>query len=131
MIRRTGAVSDLEALTIWLAERAGQQYIRIDPLKIDATLVTRVMSCEFARKHQILALAVKDDEVIIVSAQPYVHGWEATIEQSLPGRALTRVLPIPSTSDVVPASFIPWPFGQQSKCRRYSKQPTEQPGADA
>ena len=85
-----GRSLDLEALTIWLAERAGQQYIRIDPLKIDATLVTRVMSCEFARKHQILALAVKDDEVIIVSAQPYVHGWEATIEQSLPGRALTR-----------------------------------------
>nr|MCS5572072.1 type II/IV secretion system protein [Pseudomonadales bacterium] len=39
-----GCSLDLETLTIWLAEQAKQQYVRIDPLKIDSTIVTRVMS---------------------------------------------------------------------------------------
>lgn len=91
-----GRSLDLETLTIWLAEKAKQPYVRIDPLKIDSTIVTRIMSYEFAQRHQILALEVKDDEVVIVSAQPYVHSWEATIEQSQPGKILTRVIANPS-----------------------------------
>ncbi|MBO6558270.1 MAG: type II/IV secretion system protein [Pseudomonadales bacterium] len=95
-LKNPGRSLDLEALTIWLAERAKQQYIRIDPLKIDSVVVTRVMSYEFAQRHQILALEVKDDEVVVVSAQPYIHSWETTIEQSLPGKILTRVVANPS-----------------------------------
>jgi len=91
-----GRPLDLETLTIWLAGRAKHQYVRIDPLKIDSTIVTRVMSYEFAQRHQILVLEVKDDEVVIVSAQPYVHSWEATIEQSQPGKMLTRVVANPA-----------------------------------
>ncbi|MBT4160771.1 MAG: type II/IV secretion system protein, partial [Gammaproteobacteria bacterium] len=91
-----GRALDVEALTIWLAERVKQQYVRIDPLKIESTTVTRVMSYEFAQRHQILALDVKDDEVVIVSAQPYIHSWEATIEQSQPGKILTRVIANPA-----------------------------------
>ncbi len=91
-----GKFLDLETLTIWLAGRAQQQYVRIDPLKIDAVLVTRVMSHEFAQRHQILALETRDDEVVVVSAQPYVHAWEATIEQSQPGKVLTRVIANPA-----------------------------------
>jgi general secretion pathway protein E len=91
-----GAILDLEALTLWLCERAKQEYKRIDPLKIDAQVVTRVMSHEFAKRHQILALEVHDDEVVIASAQPYVSGWEATIMQSQPGKVLTRVIANPA-----------------------------------
>jgi general secretion pathway protein E len=91
-----GRSLDLETLSNWLAEKAKHQYVRIDPLKIDSTIVTRVMSYEFAQRHQILALDVKDDEVVIVSAQPYVHSWEATIEQSQPGKILTRVIANPA-----------------------------------
>ncbi|MBT7877984.1 MAG: type II/IV secretion system protein, partial [Gammaproteobacteria bacterium] len=53
-----GRSLDLESLTIWLAEKAQQQYVRIDPLKIDSIVVTRIMSYEFAQRHQILALDV-------------------------------------------------------------------------
>ena len=91
-----GRILDLETLTMWLAEKARHQYVRIDPLKIDSVVVTRVMSYEFAQRHQILPIDVKDDEVVIVSAQPYVHSWEATIEQSLPGKLLTRVIANPA-----------------------------------
>jgi general secretion pathway protein E len=95
-LKTPGQSLDLEALTHWLAERAKQQYVRIDPLKIDSTVVTRIMSYEFSQRHQILALEVRDDEVVIVSAQPYVHSWEATIEQSQPGKVLTRVIANPA-----------------------------------
>jgi general secretion pathway protein E len=87
---------DLETLTHWLCERAKQPYKRIDPLKVDATVVTKVMSAEFARRHELLALEVRDDEVIIACAQPYVFGWEATIMQSQPGKVLTRVIANPA-----------------------------------
>ena len=93
---KPGYSLDLEVLTIWLAEQAKQRYVRIDPLKIDSTIVTRVMSYEFAQRHQILALAVKENEVIIVSAQPYIYSWETTIEQSQPGKDLTRVIANPA-----------------------------------
>lgn len=95
-LKNPGRSLDLETLTQWLAERAKQQYVRIDPLKIDSAVVTRIMSYEFAQRHQILALEVRDDEVVIVSAQPYVHSWEATIEQSQPGKILTRVIANPA-----------------------------------
>ncbi len=94
--KNPGRHLDLEVLTIWLAEKSKQPYIRIDPLKIDSIVVTRIMSYEFAQRHQILALEVKDDEVVVVSAQPYVHSWEATIEQSQPGKVLTRVVANPA-----------------------------------
>ncbi|MDZ7686647.1 MAG: GspE/PulE family protein [Gammaproteobacteria bacterium] len=94
--QKTGETLTLEALTRWLCEQANQDYKRIDPLKIDAQVVTRVMSHEFAKRHQILTLDVKDDEVVIASAQPYVSSWETTILQSQPGKVLTRVIANPA-----------------------------------
>lgn len=87
---------DLEALTLWLCEKSDQPYRRINPLKIDAQIVTKVMSHEFAKRHKLLAIEVKDDEVVITSAEPDVSGWEATIMQSQPGKVLTRVISNPA-----------------------------------
>jgi len=89
-------VLDLETLTHWLCEKAKQPYRRIDPLKIDSQVITRVMSYEFAKRHQLLALEVRDDEVVITSAEPYMHGWEATISQSQLGKVITRVISNPA-----------------------------------
>ncbi len=87
---------DLETLTLWLCEKSNQPYKRIDPLKIDSQVVTKVMSAEFARRHQILAIDVLDEEIIIVSAQPYVSAWEATISQSQPGKVISRMIANPA-----------------------------------
>lgn len=87
---------DIEVLTMWLCEKAGQPYYRIDPLKIDAQAATRVMSAEFAKRHGILALEVREDEVLIASAQPFVHSWKSTIGQSQTGRIITRVVASPA-----------------------------------
>ncbi|MBV1876241.1 MAG: GspE/PulE family protein [Pseudomonadales bacterium] len=89
-------VLDLEALTLWLCDKSGQPYHRIDPLNIDSQIITKIMSYEFAKLHQLLALEVKDDEIVITSAEPHVSGWEATIEQSQPGKIITRVISNPA-----------------------------------
>ncbi|MDK1022830.1 MAG: GspE/PulE family protein [Gammaproteobacteria bacterium] len=89
-------VLGIESLTQWLCDKAGQVYYRIDPLKIDTQAVTKVMSAAFAKRHDILALEVNEDEVIVASAQPFVHAWESTIEQSQKGRVITRVIANPA-----------------------------------
>jgi general secretion pathway protein E len=90
------SVLDIETLTLWLSDKSGQSYYRIDPLKIDAEAVTRVMSPAFAKRHGILALEVKDDEIVIASAQPFVSSWESTIAQSQTGKVITRVIANPA-----------------------------------
>ena len=53
------------------------------------------MSHEFAKRHQILCTAVREDEVEVVSAEPDVSGWETTIEQSQSGKVITRMIANP------------------------------------
>ena len=60
-LKRPGKKLDLEALTVWLAEYAGQPYLRIDPLKIDVAAVTPLMSYAFAQRHKILAVAADSE----------------------------------------------------------------------
>jgi general secretion pathway protein E len=87
---------DLDVLTHWLCERSKQTYKRIDPMKIDATVVTRMMSAEFAKRHGLLPILMTEDEIVIASAQPYVSSWEATLGQSHPRKVLTRVVANPA-----------------------------------
>jgi len=92
---RPGKKLDLETLTVWLAERAGQPYLRIDPLKIDVAAVTPLMSYAFAQRHSILAVAVDSSAVTIASSQPFVHGWEANLTHVLK-RPIKRVVANPT-----------------------------------
>ena len=94
-LQRPGKKLDLETLTVWLAERAGQPYLRIDPLKIDVAAVTPLMSYAFAQRHSILAVAVDSSAVTIASSQPFMHGWEANLTHVLK-RPIKRVVANPS-----------------------------------
>ena len=86
---------DLETMTTWLAERARQPYLRIDPLQINVNAVTEVMSYAFAQRHHILAVEVSDDEVVIASGQPWMFQWEGMLTQTLRGRRIRRVVAQP------------------------------------
>jgi general secretion pathway protein E len=90
-----GTHLDLERLTYWLAERAEQPYYRIDPLKINVERVTEAMSYQFAQRHNILAVEIHDEEIVIASAQPFAHGWENMLAQTLKGRSIRRVVANP------------------------------------
>ena len=93
--RNPGTVLDLETMTLWLAEKSGQPYLRIDPLQVNVNAVTEVMSYAFAQRHNILAVEVSDDEVVIVSAQPYMYQWEGMLTQTLRGRRIKRMVTSP------------------------------------
>lgn len=84
----------LERLTEWLADKAGQPYLRIDPLKIDVAAVVPLMSYAFAQRHRILAVAVDANTLTVASAEPYVKGWEAGLAQ-VSRRSIRRVVANP------------------------------------
>ncbi|NWA40192.1 type II/IV secretion system protein [Pseudomonas reactans] len=84
----------LETLTEWLAQQAGQPYLRIDPLKIDVATLVPLMSHAFAQRHAILAVAVDAHSVTVASAQPHVTSWEAGLSQVLK-RSIRRVVANP------------------------------------
>ncbi len=80
---RNGQPLDLERLTHWLADWAGQPYFHIDPLKIDTPAIARVMSYAYAQRHGILAVDIGPDEVIIASAEPFKNDWEGNLRQAV------------------------------------------------
>ena len=74
--KNPGQKLNLESLTKFLAEWAGQDYYHIDPLSIDAAKVTQAMSYAFTQRHKIMAVSIKANEVVIASAEPLVSSWE-------------------------------------------------------
>ncbi|CDZ94933.1 MULTISPECIES: GspE/PulE family protein [Pseudomonadaceae] len=93
-LKRPDKKLDLETLTQWLAEQAGQPYLRIDPLKINVAAITPLMSYAFAQRHKILAVAVDSQSVTIASAQPFVSSWEDNLTHVLK-RPIKRVVANP------------------------------------
>ena len=59
---RPGKKLDLDSLSRWLASESDQPWYRIDPLKINVSAVTPLMSFAFAQRHRILAVEVNDRE---------------------------------------------------------------------
>ena len=73
----------LEALTEWLAARAGLPYLHIDPFKIDFAAVTKVMSNAYAQRYKILPVAINSREVTIAVCEPNVRDWEEQLKHIL------------------------------------------------
>ncbi|MFY9315148.1 MAG: GspE/PulE family protein [Burkholderiales bacterium] len=71
----------LEALTEWMAKRVGMEYKHIDPLKIDFSAVTEVMSSTYATRFKILPVQVTSKEVVVAVSEPYVREWEPELKR--------------------------------------------------
>ncbi|MEW6688069.1 MAG: GspE/PulE family protein [Pseudomonadota bacterium] len=71
----------LETLTEWLAKRVGMEYRHIDPLKIDFSAVTEVMSSAYATRFRILPVGVSTKEAVIAVCEPYVRDWEDELKR--------------------------------------------------
>ena len=87
-----GSSLGTKALTSWLAGKAGQPEFPIDPLKIDIPAITAVMSYAFAQRHQLLAIEVGPDYVVVGSTQPFLKAWEPDLKQTLKGKEIRRVV---------------------------------------
>jgi len=73
----------IEWLTEWLAKQTGMEYFHIDPLKINFSAVTEVMSSHYAARFKILPVATNTREVVIATSEPYVKDWEKELKQVL------------------------------------------------
>lgn len=82
-------------LTEWMSERSQLPYYHIDPLKVNVSAVTEVMSFAFAQRHQILCVEVNHQEVVVATAQPFVSGWEEQLSHIV-SKPVTRVFANPS-----------------------------------
>jgi general secretion pathway protein E len=68
-------VLTLESLSEWLAQRLDVPYMHIDPLKVDFSAVSSVMSSSYAQRYRILPVAVTQDTVTIATSEPFVRSW--------------------------------------------------------
>ena len=71
----------LEALTEWLADRVELPYFKIDPLKINVTSITDVMSYAYAARFNIMAVKVEANAITMATAQPFDREWENELSQ--------------------------------------------------
>lgn len=77
---RSSKALDVEGLTQWLAARAGKEYLRIDPLKVNVGRIADVMSITYAERHRALPVDVGAREITIATCEPFDTDWLPEIE---------------------------------------------------
>ncbi|MDO8386091.1 MAG: ATPase, T2SS/T4P/T4SS family [Polaromonas sp.] len=76
-----GKPLDIETIAQWLAGRAGLDYLRIDPLKVDVGKVADTMSALYAERHKVLPVQVTSAEVVIATSEPFITDWVSEVER--------------------------------------------------
>ncbi|OYQ42954.1 type II secretion system protein E [Rhodoferax sp. TH121] len=95
---------DIEMLTQWLALRAGLDYLRIDPLKVDVGKVADAMGAAYAERHRILPVVVTPSEITVATAEPFITDWVAEVERQS-RRSVKRVVASPQEITRYTAEF--------------------------
>jgi general secretion pathway protein E len=78
--RAPGRTLTVEVLTLWLAQRAGLPYLRIDPLKLDMATVTDVVSYAYASRCGILPVQNTPNAVVFAVKDPFDLHWMRDLE---------------------------------------------------
>ena len=76
-----GKVMDVEALVLWLSQRAGLPYLRIDPLKVDVSKVAEAFTADYAQRHKVLPVAMSSGEIMVATCEPFAKEWMAEVER--------------------------------------------------
>ena len=100
-----GRALDIESLTQWLAQRAGLDYLRIDPLKVDVGKVADAMSAAYAERHHVLPVQVNVTELVVATAEPFVTDWVDEVERQS-RRTVRRVVASPNEIKRFTAEFF-------------------------
>lgn len=95
----------LDKLNAWLANKAGMDVVRIDPLKVDVPSITDVMSFEYAKNQHILPIAITDTNVVIGTDQPFYHDWHANISHIVRPKTIKTVYLSPEQINRYRAEF--------------------------
>ncbi len=108
--RHEGEVVDEDKATQALAHVLQIAYRKIDPLKLDAQLVTRTLSRPFARKHGVLPLERQNGTLLFASTNPF----DRELFENLRGLVGGEVQPIlAAPSDIHRAIAEIYGFRQQ------------------
>ena len=100
-----GRPLDVEQLTQFLARRAGLDYLRIDPLKVDAGKVAETMSAHYAERHKVLPVQVTPTEVVVATSEPFLDDWISEVERQA-RRQVRRVVANPDEIKRYTAEFF-------------------------
>ncbi len=76
-------VMNAEFLSRWLAKEAGLEYYHIDPLKLDFTAASQIVSKAFAQRLKIMPISIKGDAATVATAEPYQSDWIPDLERVL------------------------------------------------
>lgn len=93
--RRESELVDEDKATQAVAQALGIGYRKIDPLKLDAQLITRTLSRPFARKHAVLPLEKKNGTLVVATANPFDRELFESL-RGLTGQAVQPVLSAPA-----------------------------------
>lgn len=66
-----GKLIDEDYLAKLLAEATGLRWVKIDPLELDMSLITKALPKGFARRHLMLPLQQKQNTLVVALADPY------------------------------------------------------------
>jgi general secretion pathway protein E len=100
-----GKPLDIEMLTQYLARRAGMDYLRIDPLKVDVGKVADTMSAAYAERHRVLPVQVTPREVVVATSEPFLTDWIDEVERQS-RRTVRRVIANPQDIHRYTAEFF-------------------------
>ena len=93
--QREGERVDEDKVARTLAEVSGVPYRKIDPLRLDAQLITRTLSRPFARRHAVLPLERRNGALVVAAANPFDRELFENL-RSLTGAEIQPVLAAPS-----------------------------------
>ena len=114
--RREEDVLDEDRVTVAIAKALGVPYRKIDPLKLDAQLITRTLSRPYARKHGVLPLERQNGALVVAATNPFDRELFENL-RGLTGGEIQPVLAAPS--DIHRAISEVYGFRQQiSDARR-------------
>jgi len=67
---QSGKILTEDFITEKLAEILGYRYLKIDPLKLDAKLISTTISKPFARRHSIIPIEIRDGIMTVAISNP-------------------------------------------------------------
>lgn len=81
-----GKLLTLEDLSQWLAKKLAVTYYYFDPLRIDVAKVTSLFSRAYAANYNILPIKLNDEEIVVATAEPFVHSWQQDLAKMHSGQ---------------------------------------------
>ncbi len=75
-------VLNIDNLAEWMAKHVGLEYLHIDPIKVDFSNLTDLMSIDYANRFAIMPIRIDGNDLVVATAEPYLRDWESTVKHT-------------------------------------------------